>query len=300
MSLVKERSTKGQLMQLLSPQLQAFMAVCEFKTVNAAAESIFITQTAVTQRIQLLERRLNKTLFIRSRRGMVLTPEGEILLRYCNASKELEKEVLMQMHDSAEHAEVTVTIVGPPSLMRGRVIPNCMQLLEKYPNLLFNFDINDKDDILQVLRTGNADIAILEPETVSKDLATKLLDPEQYVMLCTTAWAEKTLDEILAHEKIVDFSLNEQTTTNYLRHFDLLGKAQTARHFVNRIESMSMLLTHGFGYGVLSKSFSQRHVDEGNLIELNEGKTYNAPYVLAWFDRPDPANYFSDILEAIN
>lgn len=290
---------RGESMKLLSPQLQAFLAICEYKTVNAAAEAIYITQTAVTQRIQLLERRLNKTLFIRSRRGMQLTPEGEILLRFCNTARELEQDTLSQLHNSAKHAEVTITIVGPPSLMRGRVIPSCMKLLKDYPNLLFNFDINDKDDILQVLRTGSADIAILEPENVSKDLVTKPLRNEEYVMLCTNHWKDKSFADILANEKAVDFSMNEQTTTNYLRHFELLSKAQTARHYVNRIESMSMMLTHGFGYGVLSKTFSQRHVDAGDLIEINEGATYEAPYVLAWFDRPDPPAYFADIIAAI-
>ena len=70
-------------MSLLSPRLIAFLAVAQCKTVHRAADKIHITQTAVTQRIRALEHSLKTTLFIRTRKGMNLTPEGEVLLRYC-------------------------------------------------------------------------------------------------------------------------------------------------------------------------------------------------------------------------
>ena len=68
-------------MSLLSPQLQAFLKVAEQKTVHGAADKLFLTQTAVTQRIRTLETSLGTTLFIRTRRGMALTSEGGALLR---------------------------------------------------------------------------------------------------------------------------------------------------------------------------------------------------------------------------
>ncbi len=73
-------------MSLLSPQLEAFVAITRYRTVHAAAVDLHITQTAVTQRIRTLETRLRTTLFTRTRRGMLLTPEGEALLRYCHAA----------------------------------------------------------------------------------------------------------------------------------------------------------------------------------------------------------------------
>lgn len=51
-------------------------------------------QTAVTQRIRALEQILKITLFIRSRKGMGLTPEGQALYRYCLGVNELSGETL--------------------------------------------------------------------------------------------------------------------------------------------------------------------------------------------------------------
>ncbi|PJB09950.1 MAG: LysR family transcriptional regulator, partial [Gammaproteobacteria bacterium CG_4_9_14_3_um_filter_38_9] len=84
-------------MSLLSPNLIAFMAIVKHKTVHGAADAIHLTQTAVTQRIRSLEKQLKTTLFVRTRRGMVLTQEGEALWRYCMAAKSLEGEALARI-----------------------------------------------------------------------------------------------------------------------------------------------------------------------------------------------------------
>ena len=60
-------------MSLLSPPLEAFVAIVRSKTVISAAKDLGLTQTGVTQRIRVLETQLRTTLFIRSRSGMRLT-----------------------------------------------------------------------------------------------------------------------------------------------------------------------------------------------------------------------------------
>ncbi|MCX6124526.1 MAG: LysR family transcriptional regulator, partial [Proteobacteria bacterium] len=77
-------------MSLLSHNLQAFLAVKNHLTVASAARQLKLTQAAVTIRIQNLERDLSTQLFIRSRRGMKVTPSGEVLARYCQRALELE------------------------------------------------------------------------------------------------------------------------------------------------------------------------------------------------------------------
>ena len=130
-------------MTLLGPQLEAFVAVAKHKSVHRAADEIYITQTAVTQRIRVLERALNSTLFQRTRRGMLLTSEGEALLRYCQAAKELEGQTLAQIHGAGIEAEISMTITAATSIMNSRVIPSCLPLLKQFPNLLLNFATAD-------------------------------------------------------------------------------------------------------------------------------------------------------------
>ena len=143
-------------MSLLSPQLQAFVAITKHHTVHAAAIDLHITQTAVTQRIRGLEARLKTTLFIRTRRGMILTAEGEALLRYCQAANELEGQTMAHISGSAKASEVRICITGPNSLMRSRIIPQCFPVMKQFPNLLMHFDVTDIEERDKLLRAGHS------------------------------------------------------------------------------------------------------------------------------------------------
>ncbi|NCX93194.1 MAG: LysR family transcriptional regulator, partial [Gammaproteobacteria bacterium] len=150
-------------MMLLSPQLEAFMAVVKYKTVNAAAEALFITQTAATQRIRALEQRLKVTLFIRSRKGMALTQEGEALLHYCQAASMLEGHCLAKMKGVEETSIIRTSISAPSSIMRSRVIPACYTVTQHYPHIRFSLIINDLENRHLSLRAGEVDLTVLSP-----------------------------------------------------------------------------------------------------------------------------------------
>ena len=59
-----------------------FCVVATNKSITKGAEVLMITQPAVTQAIQNLESTLNTTLFIRTKKGVILTNEGEELYKY--------------------------------------------------------------------------------------------------------------------------------------------------------------------------------------------------------------------------
>src|SRR5262245_21031595 len=104
-------------MSLLSQNLLAFSAISRLGTVHAAATELRLTQTGVTQRIRTLEAQLATTLFIRSRKGMRLTSEGQSLLRYCRAARELEGDTLARIEGAGKERDVRVEIAGPTSIM---------------------------------------------------------------------------------------------------------------------------------------------------------------------------------------
>lgn len=286
-------------MSLLSPPLQAFMAIAKHKTVHAAAEDLYLTQTAVTQRIRALERQLKTTLFIRTRRGMQLTQEGEALLRYCQASKELEGEALAIIQGAGKEAEIEITLSSPTSIMHSRIIPRCLPILKTYPNLLMHFNVDDLEHHSLILRAGQADLAIIQQEELAPEMQFKKLAPEQYVLVGCSAWKGRKLEDIIRHERIIDFSTHDKTTFDYLNRYDLFSIARKSRHFVNRTDNLALLAAAGIGYTTLAKEFAMPYVDSGQLIILNRGQTHNIFPVLAWFDRPEPPPYFSAIIQAI-
>lgn len=287
-------------MSLLSPQLVAFIAVSQLKTVHAAAEQLHLTQTAITQRIRVLEGSLKATLFIRTRRGMQLTTEGEALLRYCYAAQALEGEALASIQGSGTEADVALTISAPTSLMRSRIIPRCLPIMQRFPRLLLHFDVDDYENRHQKLRSGQCDFAIVLSSDVSQELCSKPLAPEQYILVGSAAWKGRKLKDIVEKERIIDFNTTDDFTSDYLREYQLLEYAKPGRYYVNRTDNIAYLVTQGLGYTTLSKEFALPYLEDESLIVLNKGQAYNFTPVLTWYNRPEPSDYFTAILDAIS
>lgn len=287
-------------MSLLGPQLDAFMAVVRYKTVHAAADFLCLTQTAVTQRIRTLETNLRTTLFTRTRRGMTLTQEGESLLHYCNAARQLEGEVLAKIKGEADAPAIHVSITGPSSILTSRILPKLSPIANKYENLRFTFVYNDKESQsrFKKLKEGHVDFAILDPEYASPEMATKPLAPEEYVLVCPIEWKDRKLEDIISNESIIDFDAQDNITYQYLKQYNLFDKANHDRHFSNHTEAVAKLAAAGLGYTTLTADFAQPYVERGELHILNKEQTFTHHMVLAWYERPEPPAYFKAIVEA--
>ncbi|PIZ04055.1 MAG: LysR family transcriptional regulator [Gammaproteobacteria bacterium CG_4_10_14_0_8_um_filter_38_16] len=286
-------------MSLLSPNLIAFMAIVKHKTVHGAADAIHLTQTAVTQRIRSLEKQLKTTLFVRTRRGMVLTQEGEALWRYCMAAKSLEGEALARIQKTGTETEIELTISAPASMMHSRVLPACLPIMEKFPNLLMHFDVDDIDERHEKLRAGLADLVVLRDNDLRPEMQHKVLHPEEYVLVGSVKWKGRRLRDIIKNERIIDFDQTDTVTFDYLKQHGLFDQAQHSRYFANRTDNMALMVANGIGYTTLAKEFAKPYVDSNALIILNQAKTLNISQVLAWFDRPEPPKYFSAVVKAI-
>lgn len=286
-------------MSLQSLSLQAFMAVVKTKTVHGAGDLLHLTQTAVTQRIRTLEAKLKTTLFIRSRRGMLLTPEGEALLRYCSAVKELEGEALAKIQGAGLESVISLRITGATSIMTSRIIPQCLPVMKKFPNLLMHFDVNDLENRILTLKSGDCQFAVIRQEDILPEMAYKILRPEKYVLVCTSDWKNRKLNDIVSKERFIDYDPEDQMTFNYLKHFGLFELASHERYFVNRTDSLATMLIDGIGYGVLATEFSRQYVENKQLIILNKQQYYENQVVLAWYPRPESPVYFTQIIEAI-
>lgn len=65
---------------MYSHQLDTFLNVCKYGSFTRAAQEGYITASAVVQQINMLEKRLGVTLFLRTNHGIQLTAQGRVLL----------------------------------------------------------------------------------------------------------------------------------------------------------------------------------------------------------------------------
>lgn len=286
-------------MSLLSQNLQAFVSIVKNGTVHGAAAELNLTQTAVTQRIRVIESELKTTLFTRSRKGMLLTQEGQSLLRYCKGAIDLEGEALSAITKAGINQSIFLSLAGPTSVMTSRIIYQTVDYYRQWSQVNLNLIITDTDDRLSLVKSGQATMAIVAPETVPHELDSKMLKPDKYVLVASSQWKGRRLTDILENEKIIDFYENDQTTLNYLKKYDLISKIKKPRLFVNNNEAIIKMFSSGVGFGTLTQEIAKPHIESGDLIVLNGAHVMEDPLALIWYNRPEMPKYFEELIKAI-
>ena len=244
-------------MSLLSPPLEAFWAVVQKGTVQEASRTIGLTQTGVTQRVRSLEKMLKTTLFIRSRKGMKLTAEGETLLQYVKHSLENEGMTLSRIQGTAIDSIIDISISGPSSILRSRVIPNLSNIIKSQKNLRFHFDLSDVESNSDKLKT------------------------ERYKLYAATSWKRRSFLEVIATEPIIDFNSQDMMTYNYLDKYKLKSKARPSRHFANNTDALTAMISAGLGYSVLSEEYAAPYIKKGEIFDLSPTQFYDFKIALA-------------------
>jgi DNA-binding transcriptional LysR family regulator len=286
-------------MSLLHPGVEAFLAIVRQGTVHGAARQIGLSQTGVTQRIRALERDLRTTLFVRSRRGMLPTAEGEALVRWCQSVDELEGELLSFARRREPAAEVRVSVTGPSSLMRSRIMPQAAAAIREFPRVTLRFLLDDTGSGLNHLKTGIAQLAVLRLDDVVNELDSKRLRPARHRLVGPAAWASREPREIVATERIVDFDEADDATFAFLREHELSSGGRRQRHLVNNPDALADLVAAGFGYSVLAEDFAKPLLENGRLVDLCPKKHLDQEIALAWYPRHEMPSYYRALIDAV-
>lgn len=278
--------------------LQAFEKVVELKTVHAASSELRLTQAAITKRIRLLESDLGITLFLRSRKGMTLTEEGKALYQFCKTTSEAEGQLLSRLKGK-DKMEIGLTLAGPTSAISSRVHKDCLALYEKFPFLRLHFRSEDHANLIDMLRQGQIDLAIVPPHLVPNEMDSKILKPDRYLLVASSKWQGRQLNDILENERVIDFYESDTTTFKYLKKFSLEKIKRPNRLFINENEALIRMFSLGLGYGTLTEDIAKTHIENGDLIKLNRGQVFEDPLALVWYPRHEKTDYFQDLIRSV-
>jgi LysR family transcriptional regulator, flagellar master operon regulator len=166
--------------------LKTFLEVSRTRHFGQAAENLFLTQSAVSARIRLLEEAIGAPLFTRTRNNIQLTPTGQRLLRHAesivNAWNRARQEVSVQ-----EEARSLLAIGGVPILWDTLLQEWIHTLYRKAPDIALTAEVHASDVLLRRLRDGTLDVAFMfEPPQVA-ELAFNEIANVRLVMISSRA-----------------------------------------------------------------------------------------------------------------
>ena len=129
-------------------QLKVFLAVARCLNFTEAAESLNLTQPAVSAKIKSLESELKTSLFDRLGRQIQLTEIGQYLVKEAAKLVELEAEITSKIEKFKQHQLQQITIGSSPSLARNWLPQMVYNYRQKYPEIETKLQIFDKSESL--------------------------------------------------------------------------------------------------------------------------------------------------------
>lgn len=141
-------------------QLESFLTIAELGSFAAAADKLCVTQSTISARIQELEQILGVELFDRSRRVVRLTLKGRELIAYAEQIVALTSEIRLGV--GSRNALAGVVRVGVAELIAISWLPDLVNAVRnEYPNIQLEFEVGLNPFLLDGIRNGNLDLAVM-------------------------------------------------------------------------------------------------------------------------------------------
>jgi DNA-binding transcriptional LysR family regulator len=126
-----------------------------------------------------------------------------------------------------------------------------------------------RSERISLLKSGVADLAVLLPYEVTNELDSKMIAPNELVMVGPVQWKGRAFKTLLHEERMVAYTPEDPLGADYLREFHLLDELKRPRLFANENESMLALILMGAGFGLLPEDLVRPYIKQKKLIALN-------------------------------
>ena len=139
---------------------KVFYHVAATLSFSEASKQLFISQSAVSQSIKVLEKKLNQTLFIRSTKKVQLTLEGEILLKHVEPAINLIQKGENQLLEANTLNGGQLRIGASDTICRYYLIPYLNRFHKAYPNVHIKVTNQTSIECAHLLENGQVDFII--------------------------------------------------------------------------------------------------------------------------------------------
>jgi DNA-binding transcriptional LysR family regulator len=273
-------------------QLRAFLAVAEELNFTRAAEKLGIAQPPLSQQILALEHQLRVQLFIRNRRQVSLTREGEVLMTY---ARRLINTTLLatDVVRAISRGEDGPLALGSIFSSIYAVIPHILPLfVSKYPRIKVHLQEMTVSQQIAALKEGKIDAGILRGPIADPDLQHFTLLQEKFVAVVSSdhpfaAQSEVTLAQLASQPLIRIFPSANRDFSR--RMFGALVDAGFELNIVQEVSDTHTLIglvAAGVGVSLVPASLQNIQIRQIRYIPVRE-ETPLTPLDLMWHREND-------------
>ena len=257
--------------------LMALAAVCETGSFEAAARSLHVTASAVSQRINALEAAAGHALVQRTR-PVTPTAAGRVLFALARQIGLLMDDADAQLHgrDSSGSGATRFSLAINVDSVSTWFRP-AFAAMARERRILLDLYIEDQDHTVSLLREGLAMAAVTTFGDPVPGCSAEPLGYMRYLPVCSPALlsGEPATAADPSRLPMVRFGLKDDLHQNYLR---LIGaRREPPTHYIPSNPEFFAAVKLGLGWGILPETQVADDVEAGRLVLLDRDRTLSVP-----------------------
>lgn len=285
---------------MLDTKLETLLAVAEYKNLTKAAEMLSLTQPAVSNHINMLEKECNAKLFLRGKRDVVLTNEGKIAVTYARRLKALHEKMLQKISDEQKH--VSRLRVGITHTSENNKITEVFgRYASEYSKATITIITDTINNLYEMLENYELDIAIVDGKRNSNKLNYLMLDTDYLVCVLSNdnPLSKKSMITVAELKRQSLILRLQSSATRQLFEATLTGIGENIADFnvsleVDNVATIKDLVKKDLGVSILPQSACISDARKGKLsiipienlsmtreMNIAYGKDFNYPDILS-------------------
>lgn len=234
---------------MTTTELEIIKALAEEGNMRKAAERLFLSQPALSQRLQTMEKDWGTMLFVRSQKGLEPTPAGELVIAFAKETILKKEETAEMIASLADRVHGTLKIACA-SIVGQTWLPQVLkEFVQMYPDAKISLMTGWSSEIVKALYEGEAHVGIVRGQVDWKSRKSNLFRDRLYLVDQEIT----SIDELMETDRpFIQF----KSDSNYYmeiqrwwqRHFSQYPGRQIT---VDQIETCKQLALNGIGYAIL-------------------------------------------------
>jgi DNA-binding transcriptional LysR family regulator len=266
-------------------RLQVFHTVARLLSFTKAAESLHMTQPAVTFQVRQLEEYFNTRLFDRTHNRISLTEAGARVYQYADKIFALYSEMENSVRDLT--GEVSgVLLVGASTTIAEYMLPALLgDFKAKYPEVQIRLQVANTDGVVSMIENNVIDLGVVEAPVANKNLVVESCRSDKMVLVVPN-------NHPLANEKTVDITrlldypyiCREEGSGTREVMLEALIEAGADPHQLNIVmelgspEAVKGAVEAGMGVSILSRATIEKELKLQTLVSIDLVKPIERPF----------------------
>lgn len=251
---------------------KVFVEVAKWKSFSKAARQLYMTQPAISQAINQLERELDVRLFTRTPKGVVLTNEGQILFEHVNSALNLIDLGETKLLESKKLLQGVLRMGVGDTISRYYLFPFLEEFHNEYPNIKLKIINRTTLEICELIKSGEVDIGICNLPIEESGLSVKKLMNIHDIFVCGEGYRE-IAGKPLSFSELTELPLillePKANSRQYVENY-ILSKGVRIEPEIE-LGSHDLLLEFArinLGISCVVKEFSKEYLDNNVLYEV--------------------------------